>query len=108
MLAIVGLVIALTLAGFSAGLAHGGVAIGGGYLPLEWQHGFPVSTASPANEFRFDCLLTLGALPAPMPAGASDGTVALALPAPAVGTFYSPPPRTRKVALHLFDSILLI
>lgn len=107
MLAIIGFVIAFTLAEFSAGLAHDGVAFGGGYS-LDWQHGFPVSTASPTNELRFDCLLTLGPVPASMSVGASSDTLVLALPAAAVRTFYSPPPRTRKVSLHLFDSILLI
>ena len=107
MLALVGLVIALTLAGSSVGLAHDAVVLGGGYS-LGWQHRFPVSTAPPANEFRFDCLLTFGPLPAPLPGGPSDGVFVLTPPAPVARPFSAPAPRTRKIPLHLFDSILLI
>jgi hypothetical protein len=106
MLAALGLIIALTLGGFSAGLAQESAAPGGYFLKL--PHSFPVSAASPAYDFRFDCPFTSGTWPAPAPARASENSDVQTLGAPAVGSLYAAPLRTRKVPLHLFDSILLI
>ena len=108
-IATAGVVIAVTLVGFTLGLAHDEATVESGYS-LGLQHGFPVSAAAPESyDLRIKpLLLRSGHSPMPdleRPLEAGWVRVPTAL---ADRSSYAPTPRTGKVPLHLFVSILLI
>jgi hypothetical protein len=108
-IATAGLAIAVTLVGFTLGLAHDGAPAQSAYS-LGLQHDFPVSASAPDSyDLRIEpLLLRLGHSPMPDFWRALEAGW-LRLPAAlADRSSYPPAPRTRKVPLHLFDSILLI
>jgi hypothetical protein len=105
--ATISLIVAITLAGFALGLAHDSAPTSSGYSP-GLQHGFPASAAS-SDDFRFELLLLgSGQPPAPVLGRAWETSGFRAPAAPAHRSLPSATPRTRKVSLHLLDSILLI
>jgi hypothetical protein len=105
--ATISLIVAITLAGFALGLAHDSAPASSG-CSLGLQHGFPASAAAP-DDFRFELLLLGSGQPAaPVLDRAGETSGFRASAAPAHRSLPSVTPRTRKVPLHLLDSILLI
>jgi hypothetical protein len=105
--ATISLIVAITLTGFALGLTHDSALASPGYS-LGLQHGFPASAAAP-DDFWFELLLLGSGQPAtPVLDGAWETSEFHASAAPAHRSLPSPTPRTRKVPLHLLDSILLI
>jgi hypothetical protein len=108
-IATAGLVIAITLIGFTLGFAHDGATLQSGYS-LGLQHGFPVSASAPESyDLRIEPLpLRSGHSPMPDFGRALEAGWVRVSAALADRSSYRPTPRTGKVPLHLFGSILLI